>query len=453
MSNFPLGKKLDGEQIFREPDFSAGVFVPRIAPDDLGHVTASEAVLHRSAGRRPEPWQPGKGLSEEVLLSSGAKPVVGAEEVLLRDGEAARFFAMKALGMTAVFFADNDAKKRAIEQLADDYEFVQDFPLSLPSPAPASGDFRPEALVPTSPVLPEESGVAEAHKREVRGQHVLLGVLDSGVDADHREFAQKRVRFVYIPSRTLSGELQRRRGFDPNHHGTHVCGTLAGNNIGIAPEADLYVASVIESETLMTSFLRVLRGLDWLAGTFARSEHRRRPAVINLSLGFPPIPPPGIRQKQYKVYEKNLRYAVSSLHSANILVVSAIGNDGPDRFRLPAAYGDVMGVGAIDFDKKVAGFSGGGMVLSESKPNVVGYGVNVLSSYERNIDGQSLYHRMDGTSMASPYVAGIAALYRGKDPGAPVQDIVGKIAETALPIEGESVVRVGAGLARFVPES
>ena len=78
---------------------------------------------------------------------------------------------------------------------------------------------------------------------------VLVGVLDTGCDADHVQFRQKRIDFCHVPLHYESEKLREIRGFDISGHGTHVCGIIAGQHIGIAPEADLMVASVIESET------------------------------------------------------------------------------------------------------------------------------------------------------------------------------------------------------------
>jgi subtilisin family serine protease len=112
----------------------------------------------------------------------------------------------------------------------------------------------------------------------------------------------------------------------------------------------------------------------------------------------------------------------------------------------------VLAVGAVDFDGQVAPFSGSGKPPDggAAKPDVAGYGVGVYSSVERTFEGGSVYQRFNGTSMAAPYVAGIAALYRCEHPTWPVADVWKKLEDTALNL-GAPADRVGAGLARYQP--
>ena len=81
----------------------------------------------------------------------------------------------------------------------------------------------------------------------------------------------------------------------------------------------------------------------------------------------------------------------------------------------------------------------------------MGYGVDVYSSVERDYQGRSLYERFSGTSMATPYTAGVAALYRCRQPLQSVPDTWQELLDTALSLSGQPADRVGAGLARFVP--
>jgi len=100
----------------------------------------------------------------------------------------------------------------------------------------------------------------------------------------------------------------------------------------------------------------------------------------------------------------------------------------------------------------VADFSGNGSPdPGVDKPDVVGYGVGVYSSVERTFDGRPVYQRFNGTSMATPYAAGIAALYRCQYPTWPVEDIRKLMEDTAIELRGQPKSRVGAGIARFVP--
>lgn len=277
----------------------------------------------------------------------------------------------------------------------------------------------------------------------------MIGVLDTGVDADHVEFDGKRINYRYVSLFPHHPQFGSRdiRGFDLDGHGTHVCGIMCGQNIGIAPEAELFVASVIESETTLTSLIRVSAGLNWLLAQFSKPERQYRPAILNISLGFPSSSP-GINPTDYQNRLNLMERLIRTLRKFNVLPVCAIGNDGPGNFGYPGAFDRVLGIGAVDFENKVASFSGGGIVgNSLVKPNLVGYGVGIYSSVERDYDGNSIYQRFNGTSMASPYVAGVGALYRCKYPGLNVDRIEELLIGNALVLSGQN--NIGNGLAVF----
>ena len=241
------------------------------------------------------------------------------------------------------------------------------------------------------------------------------------------------------------------RGFDTDGHGTHVCGIACANGYGIAPEADLYVASVIESETLMTSMTRVTYGLDWLAREFASDANVERTAVLNMSLGFPSTLFGTGASADFMQRLGVMHFLIQMMANIDVLTVCAIGNSGPGHFGFPGGFPETVGVGAVDFDHQVADFSGSAPVGQSPpvKPDLVGYGVDVHSALERNREGKSLYDRLCGTSMASPYVAGIAALFRSRSPGLSASDVRDELSRAASVLPNEPSDRVGAGLARY----
>ncbi|MEG4374876.1 S8 family serine peptidase [Microcoleus sp. M2_C5] len=295
---------------------------------------------------------------------------------------------------------------------------------------------------------PLESGVELAHSLKIRGSGVLVGVLDTGIDADHQEFRDRTVNYCYVPLN--SGQPRNVRGFDTGGHGTHVCGIIAGKNIGVAPEAKLYVASVIESETIDRSLLRIISGLDWLLDKFNESENSEPPAVLNMSLGFPSTSTQSSANRQkLEILQNRLIKCVEKL---NVLPIVAIGNDGQGTYHYPGAFKECFSVGAVDFQGNIANFSGSGISEGRVKPDLVGYGVAVYSSLERKCDGQLIYKKLSGTSMATPYVTGIAALYLCEQPQLKAKELKVKLIETAFPLPNQPPERVGGGLARFVPQ-
>jgi serine protease AprX len=298
---------------------------------------------------------------------------------------------------------------------------------------------------------PDESGVPLAHAQGIRGAGVMLGVLDTGIDADHPEHASKIVQFRYVSLFPNSPHNPARdvRGFDPDGHGTHVCGIAAGVHHGVAPEVDLYVASVIESETIRTSLGRVAAGMEWLLHQFSRPENANRPAVVNMSLGFPIACPPGIGEDDYRLNLRALQTMLRRLLDSNVLPVVASGNTGPNTVGYPAAFPEALAIGAVDFERRVANFTASGVVGKRSVPDVMGYGVNVYSSTERRCNNQAFYERMSGTSMAAPYVAGIAALYRCRAPDLTALEVRDLILANAVKLPRSAVHRTGKGLAVF----
>lgn len=353
------------------------------------------------------------------------------------------------LGYAGAYVVDtpNDVMAaKAREVLAPDYHIMPDIEMGLPK-AILSQRFvrRPRR----KSYWPAESGVAEAHRQGITGKGVLVGVLDTGIDADHLEFRDRRVAFRYVPLQPTEGQVRSVRGFDTNGHGTHVAGIIAGRNVGIAPDVDLLVAAVIESETVKTSLERVVVALDWMLSHFQLPENADKPFILNLSLGFRPewI---GVTEIQSVVEGMHLLLRTLVM-DFDVLPVAAIGNDGPGVVRAPGYFPECLSVGAVGTDLRPPWFSGGGLspVTQEPEPDIAGFGVAVLSALERDLDRVSIYAEKSGTSMAAPYVTGIAALTASANPGLQGEALRRRILDNALRLEAGGS-RVGAGLARFV---
>jgi subtilisin family serine protease len=361
------------------------------------------------------------------------------------------FARLNKMGMAAAYFRSETDRDQAQNELVGDYDFVPNFPFSLPARVPLKDVAATRGRSPLAE-WPAECGVGDAHARSIRGAGVLVGVLDTGLDADHEEFAHQTVPFRYIPMFPNDIPPRDIRGFDTDGHGTHVCGIIGGKNVGVAPEASLYVASVLESETTRTSLIRVASGLEWVLRQFSRPENDQKPAVLNMSLGFPMTPPAGVPPGEYQLRFEIVRRLLRTLVKANVLPVVAIGNDRAGKYRFPGVSKEVLGVGAVDFDKKVADFSGSGTDPAEgvAKPDLFGYGVGVYSSVERSYEGKSIYQRFNGTSMATPYVVGVAALYRCHYPNWTVEDVWKELVGTALNLQDPEFTE--AGLAAFRPK-
>jgi hypothetical protein len=422
------------------------------APDLLRDIGLRSATL---PGRLPEvseaPQKPPKGRrrKSDVSVAAGDSPV--QQEI---GAGAGTYRYMPLIGATVAHFHTDEAEQAARSELAKDFEFIPDVvQLTFPGPVSA-GQLGPRNRGLSSlsqREWPEECGVHAAHAQGIRGAGVMLGILDTGIDADHPEHANKIIQFRYVSLFPNSPHNPARdvRGFDPDGHGTHVAGIASGTYHGVAPEVDLYVASVIESENIRTSLGRVAAGMEWLLHQFSRPENATRPAVVNMSLGFPVQPPHGIADGDYRLNLRALQTMLRRLMDSNVLPVVAAGNSGAGTAGYPAAFPEALAVGAVDFAKRVASFSASGVVHERSVPDVMGYGVNVYSSTERRCNNQAFYERMSGTSMAAPYVAGIAALYRCRAPDLTASEVRDMILDSALKLPKSSAGRSGRGLAVY----
>jgi subtilisin family serine protease len=283
------------------------------------------------------------------------------------------------------------------------------------------------------------------------GKGVLIGVLDTGIDAAHPEFAGKKIHFQEFDriGRKVSSTPR-----DAGSHGTHVCGIATGATCGVAPGADLAVAAVL---TVVTprghsgSLIQIASGLNWLLV----NNFRRNIAgvdVVNASLGVG-VPAGGSKQTGYDAF---LYQIVKNAQSApGVLMIASIGNDGTrgDGFHgSPGNYETVVGVGATDIEDKVADFSDWdtqwkppGTPAPLVKPDLCAPGVEVYSS----VPGGK-YQRMSGTSMASPVIAGAAAALLEEDPalrGNPTKLQAALIAKATCAVNPSA--RGGVGLFRL----
>ncbi|MBL8575398.1 MAG: S8 family serine peptidase [Hyphomicrobiaceae bacterium] len=276
---------------------------------------------------------------------------------------------------------------------------------------------------------PQRTGIPDAWNQGVKGRGVLVGVLDTGIDADHGEFKRRQVEFRYIPPAALETGTSMRpvRGFDTDGHGTHVCGIIAGRSVGIAPDVDLHVASVIESETLRASLWRTVYGLDWLFRRFVEPRNRLVPSIVNLSLCFYEDL---MQREEIEDWRIVLGRAIEDMHSKDTLVIAAAGNRGAGFIGYPAGFDNVLAVGAVDWTGNVAGFSG--EPTRTARRDIYGFGVDISSSIERDCGGKSYYRLSNGTSMAAPYVTGIAAMLRSTNPRTTANDVRRHLLDNAI---------------------
>jgi subtilisin len=257
----------------------------------------------------------------------------------------------------------------------------------------------------------------------LKGNGVLIGHLDTGVDGGHPALEGAIAEFTEFD--LLGDPVPGAEPHDTDQHGTHTAGTLVGRkfrgiSFGCAPEAQLASAIVIEGGNVVA---RVLAGLDWMVGLGVR--------VLSMSLGFP-----GFRPDFLPV--------VRALRAHNILPVFAVGNEGPGTSRSPGNYPEALSVGAMNKQDEVADFSSSQTFARAEDPTVpdlVAPGVDVLSSVP---GGGTL--KMSGSSMATPHVAGLAALLIEANGAATVDEIEAAILGSCTLPEGMEPDRANRGV-------
>ncbi len=271
----------------------------------------------------------------------------------------------------------------------------------------------------------EQLGIPEVWAT-TRGAGVNVAVLDTGVFADHPALAGRVAEFVLVDP--LGRRIAATPAFDAGAHGTHVCGTIAGGqtpegvHIGVAPDAKLLVGAVLVGDATLRT---LLEGLDWAIEKGAD--------IVNMSLGF-------------SYYEPMFTEVFAVLLGQyGVLPVVAVGNEAQGNSSSPGNAHNALTVGALEKIGRnrtdVAFFSSGASLVFPgqepntlvTKPDVVAPGVQVFSTIPPMPRGGGLYFYsyMDGTSMAAPHVAGVAALLMAAHRKVPVNAIVQAIKETA----------------------
>ncbi|MBX2987347.1 MAG: S8 family serine peptidase [Bdellovibrionaceae bacterium] len=253
------------------------------------------------------------------------------------------------------------------------------------------------------------------------GRGVRVGILDTGIDASHPDLKGRTILFKdFISGRTTP--------YDDNNHGTHVAGTIAGGNhsgtaIGVAPGAQLIVGKIFSASGSANED-DILSAMQWMADPDGNPDTNDAPRLVSNSWG-------GGRASGDPANEPNCK-AVDAWVKLGILPVFAAGNEGPSAktVGLPAACPLALAVGATDENDNIARFSSRGPVVWSNitliKPEISAPGARVLSS----VPGGD-YKSYSGTSMATPHVAGLAALMFQANPQARSETIAQKLMQGA----------------------
>ena len=255
------------------------------------------------------------------------------------------------------------------------------------------------------------------------GRGVTLCVLDTGV-SPHSDISIPRDRVKEFRDFVGGKEFP----YDDNGHGTFVTGVAAGNGIlsagevhGVAPQADVVSVKVI-SASGETGAFTILEGMQWLYDNFRRLNVK----VACMSFGADPL-----------ASADPLKLGAEMLARSGITVVCAAGNSGVGGLKSPGVSGEVITVGAVDENLKVAPFSSSGVYQGVYRPDVYAPGVAV-----RGVDAGGTYAMMSGTSVSAPYVAGACCLLHERYSALTPRDAKRIIVASSRVVDGVRVFRL-----------
>ena len=214
-----------------------------------------------------------------------------------------------------------------------------------------------------------------------KGEGQTVMVIDTGY-TDHVDLSGATLQ---DSSRDFIGEGLK----DLNGHSSHCCGIIGARDntvgmVGVAPECKIITCKVLSKDG-MGDYNGIIAALDYAIQV--------KPSVVSMSLGGP-------------VDDTRVHDRIKTLYTMNIPVVCAAGNEGPGENTMgyPALYPEVIAVGAYDSDGNIADFSSHGSEVDFTAP-----GVKIYSTWLNNS-----YAVLDGTSMATPFMAGVVVLMLAK---------------------------------------
>ena len=376
------------------------------------------------ADRRIVVFQPGTSPAQRVALAKAAGGTVVRElplinAVVIEHATQVSIAENKLRALAEVKRVDLDPK---INWLAMADARGVDF--AAPSAAGILKDIsalkkRPQAVVPepAAPPAGQETpwGIARVNApaawKVSRGKGVKLVVIDTGIDMTHPEL-------VGIIKGGWNAISTAATFNDDNGHGTHCSGTIAAKDddqgvVGVAPQIDLYGVKVLDANGSGT-FDDVIAGMLWAV--------TNKMEVASMSLGA-------------GQGNQALADAVEAMRKGGVILIAAAGNSGGS-VGYPAAYPGAIAIAASDSKDKLASFSSRGPEVA-----VIAPGVDVKSTY---MGGG--YDTLSGTSMATPHVAGLTALYVATHKGATPAQARAALQAASVKLAGVPDAGQGAGL-------
>ncbi|KAF9923314.1 hypothetical protein BGZ65_008959 [Modicella reniformis] len=349
------------------------------------------------------------------LINNGSgNPIVGSYIVVLKEGKTVNNFVPK---FNAIARRQNGRGRKST--ISRQYKAIEAFAVTVNDAALkellASDDveFVEQDQIVTINALqqnnPPSWGLPRVSQRQRNpsapfyyqnqaGSGVTAYVIDTGINTGHSEFGGRAT----MGANFISGSINT----DENGHGTHVAGPIGGTRFGVAKNVRLVGVKVLDAQG-SGSFSGIIAGMDWVA-----QRARGTKAVVNMSLG-------GGKSQA-------IDQAATRLFNAGIPLVVAAGNDANANAcnGSPSGAQGTLTVGASDSNDRIASFSSWGQCV-----DIFGPGVGITSAW---IGSSSAVNTISGTSMASPHVAGVAALLISADASlTSAQAVYNKLIQTA----------------------
>ena len=256
---------------------------------------------------------------------------------------------------------------------------------------------------------------------KTKGQGVTVAVIDTGVTKVRDLFETEFVKGYDFVN-------DRENASDDNGHGTHVAGTIAqatNNSFGVAGVA--YEARLMPLKVLSSygggTVADIAEAIKFAADNGAD--------VINMSLG-------GGGESQL------MKDAINYAHTKGVVIIAAAGNENQNSASYPARYPNVFAVSALGPDGKKAPYSNYGAGVDISAPGGSDAGKILQQTIDMESKGEEVFLGLQGTSMAAPHVAGVAALVKATGVEQP-DEIVKVLTESARVIQDDGLNYYGAG--------
>lgn len=247
------------------------------------------------------------------------------------------------------------------------------------------------------------------YNQNITGKGITVAVIDTGI-APHLDFTLKKNRIIFFKDFVNN----KKKAYDDNGHGSFVSGVIAGSGVvsknkysGVAYNANLIGLKALNSKGETGAFT-ILDAMQWVYDN--REKYNIK--VVCMSFGSTPLN-----------FNDPLSKGAENLWNAGVTVVAAAGNSGPseETIKSPGINNKIITVGALEDNRNIneldinkfsiADFSSRGPAFNYFKPDCIAPGVNIVG-----IKNTGFYTTMSGTSVATPFVAGVCALLCEKYP-------------------------------------